>query len=229
MATIDESLSDGRRVYVRTKFGEPVVAELKRMGAHWDAESKAWWLGAAKRAEVQALLKGPANLDARDPVQHAAKADMLEEAGKAEEAAAVRAAGPEKENVDDCRAYAQVTYKGRRYYVIAEQRDKATREPLRCRLTTLDGLAPFWVDCQACELVRTYEGREVWDGRRYSGKTRTVYSTIGSLRAFRDRQRQGEKDGLPACSVCGKRSANLVHDLETSLQACRGCADMPAD
>ncbi len=201
MAHIDATISTGRRLYVRTAYGEPVVAGLKSLGAHWDGAAKAWWISPTKRAAVEELLVG---------------------ADKAAEEAPYEPAKPE--DVTACRVYARVTHGGRPYYVIAE-----TKDLTRCRITTLDGAAPRWVDCADCELIRRYEGRERWDGRRYSGKTITVYPTIGSLREFRNEQRQGEKDGLPACPVCGKRSNNLVHDLETGMEACRGCADMPAD
>lgn len=135
------------------------------------------------------------------------------------------------EDVSACRVYAKVEYKGRQYYVIAETKTQATAteapQPLRCRLTTLDGMTPFWVDCTACNLLRRYEGKQRWDGRRYSGRTVTVYPTIGSLKEFRDEQRSGEKAGVPACVACGKRSESLVHDLEDGMMKCRSCCDIP--
>ena len=186
---------EGQRVY----FGGDTFAakdRIKSLGGHWDGDRKAWWIGAKKLAEAEALV---ASLSAPVPIMTPTAT----------------------EDVSDCRVYAQVEYKGRRYYVIAE-----TRDLTRCRLTTLDGTAPFWVDCSACNLVRRYEGREVWDGRRYSGKTVTRYQTIGSLREFRDSQRQGERDGMPACAACGKRSDSLVSDLEDGLMKCRACCDI---
>lgn len=173
MAHIRSDVSTGARIYVQTAYDEPVVAELKNLGAHWDAEKKLWWVGAKKRAEVEALLVA---------------SDAAKDAG-----------GPEKapENLDDARVHAQVEYKGRKYYVVAE-----TADLTRCRLTTLDGTAPFWAACADCNLVKRYEGRERWDGRRYSGRTITVYPTIGGLRRFRDRQK-GPETARGECTECG--------------------------
>lgn len=226
----------GQRVYfLGNTF--PAKDRIKAMGGHWDGDARAWWVGAAKQADAEKLLaslNGPAaSVGLAQDTPAGIVADKLEEAGRADEAAAVRSgqvpANRPPEDIDSARVYAQVEYKGRRYYVIAEQRDPQSHQPVRCRLTTLDPLpgGPFWADCADCNLVRTYQGREVWDGRRYSGKTRTEYQTIGGLRRFRDRQRQGERDGLPACAACGKRSDSLVTDLEDGLQKCRFCCDIP--
>ncbi len=53
MATIT---TEGRRVYIQTKYGESCVGALKQLGAHWDAERKAWWLSAAKREAVERIV-----------------------------------------------------------------------------------------------------------------------------------------------------------------------------
>lgn len=218
----------GARCYA---VGAPFGAKdrLKALGCHWDGDRRQWWIGAAKVASLTALVAeingetlpavaATVGLDPATPT--AVVADKLrEDLGDAGAAAVLTP----KEDVDACRVYAKLTYKGRTYYVIAETRDQT-----RCRLTTLDGLAPFWADCSECELVRRYEGRERWDGRRYSGKTVTVYDTIGSLREYRDSQAKAKTAGHPACAACGKRG-HLVHDLEDGLSKCRGCCDMPAD
>lgn len=87
MAKIREDLSTGKRIYVETKYGEPVVKKLKCLGAHWDATTKCWWLGVAKKAEVIALL-----------------AEKLEE----EE--------PKKEDARNIRLVGKALYKGKIYY-----------------------------------------------------------------------------------------------------------------
>jgi hypothetical protein len=115
---------------------------------------------------------------------------------------------------DDARVKAKVKYKGRTYFVVAESAD-------RCRLTTLDGSVHFWAEKAACELVRTYAPRE------YRG--RTEFTTLGGLRRFVEGQRKAEERGEAACPVCGLRGREMVHDLETGMTCCRGCADMPAD
>lgn len=57
MATIT---TKGRRIYIKTAYGEPVVAALKNLGAKWDAERREWWTGAAKREAVEAIINAPA-------------------------------------------------------------------------------------------------------------------------------------------------------------------------
>ena len=91
MATIRADISDGRRTYVQTSYGEPVVARLKALGAHWDAEKKCWWVGAAKRPDVEELL---------------VESDRRQETG--EEPAKV------DEDLDAARVHTQVEYRGRR-------------------------------------------------------------------------------------------------------------------
>jgi hypothetical protein len=107
-----------------------------------------------------------------------------------------------------------------------------SRDGTRVRLLTLpdaDGnYLDFWADCSEVERTKAYEPRRVWDGRRGNG-TVTRYTTLGSIAKFVAQQRRGERDGLPECGVCGKRRADLVHDLETGMMACPGCADMPAN
>lgn len=44
------------RVYVRTRYGSDLVAELKALGAHWDRDEKAWWVGSGKRDQVIGLI-----------------------------------------------------------------------------------------------------------------------------------------------------------------------------
>jgi len=46
---------EGKRLYaVGNTY--PIKDALKRIGAKWDADAKAWWVGTAKRGELEALL-----------------------------------------------------------------------------------------------------------------------------------------------------------------------------
>lgn len=228
----------GSRIYF-TGNTFAIKDQLKKLGAHWDADRKQWWIGAAKRADAEALV---ASLSAPVMVPTPTSARLAESVGlspdapagivadklrDADRTAEADAAAKPVEDVDHCRVYAAVQYQGRRYYVIAEQRD-TNGIPVRCRLTTLDSAAPKWVDCSACAMIRTYEGRDQWDGRAYSGRTVTVYQTIGSLRKFRDKQAREAARGTPACPECGKRT-ELIHDMEDGGMKCRACCDMPSD
>lgn len=123
---------------------------------------------------------------------------------------------------EDNRVYAKVSYKGRNYFVVA---DTGTR----VRLTVLDGSVHFWADKSACDLVREYKGRDQWDGRRNSGKTVTVYTTLESLCRFVDSQRSAEARGEEVCACgCGVRG-ELIPDLEDGLLKLPKCCDIPSD
>jgi hypothetical protein len=233
----------GRRLYFIGLTYDQSLRARNELGAKWDDERRQRWVGTTKKEEAEKFLADlvapvavatPASQRAAhslglDPSTPAALvADALTESGVRDEVADKIRHSETAEEIAALRVYAKVRYKARDYYVVAEMLDKVARQPLRCRLTTLDGMAPFWVDCADCELVRTYRPKERWDGRRYSGRTETVYDTIGSLRRFRDEQAKARKNGEPACASCGKRG-RLVHDLEDGMMKCPSCCDIPAD
>lgn len=57
MASI-EIKAQGKRLYaVGNTY--PIKDSLKEIGAKWDADAKAWWVGATKRAELETLLSTP--------------------------------------------------------------------------------------------------------------------------------------------------------------------------
>lgn len=118
------------------------------------------------------------------------------------------------------RVYAQVECKNRKYYVIAESHSNN-----RCRLTVLDGSINFWVAMGDCKLIKTYHPREVWDGRRNSGKTITRYTTLDSLREFIADRKRAEESGEVCCAECG-RPGDLVADLEDGQLKHRHCCDI---
>jgi len=50
--------AEGKRLYA---IGNtyPIKDALKGIGAKWDADAKAWWVGVVKRSELEALLATP--------------------------------------------------------------------------------------------------------------------------------------------------------------------------
>ncbi len=215
MARIIEEKCTARRVYLLSeKFGDPGIECVKEAGITLTYDREAaeagnkglWYCGAAKRAAIEKLL---AEFAAR-PVIEKLLADF-----------ASKPVESKPEDVSRCRVHAKVKYKGRSYYVIAEAQSKG-----RCRVCTLDGQGPHresgpeWVDMADCVAEKVYEGRE--------HRGRMEYSTIGSLKKFRDSQRDAEKAGTPPCAACGRRSENLIEDMEDGLMKCRGCCDMPS-
>lgn len=185
---------ESRRVYISTTYGESCVPALKALGAKWDAERHAWWVGSAKRAQVEQILS----------------------------AADQEPAAAQTEEPDSARVLARVEYRGQSYFVLAESIEKN-----RCKICKLSGSIGQWVDMSECSLVRTYEPRE--EKGAYGRSTgRMVYTTLGSMRRFVEKQRGAEARGEPACASCGKRG-HLTHDMEDGLLKCRSCCDMPAD
>lgn len=211
----------GSRLYFRNS---PFSAKdrIKRLGGHWDGEERCWWIGTAKRAEAEALVaalnggitaesaKAAESVDL-DPntTPPGIVADKLDDAGRTKEAEALRE--PPKEDLSKCRVYAQVEYKGRRYHQIARTGDGS-----RLRLCTLDTDGPvFWADATECQTVKTYAGREQFGG--YHRGTITVYPTIGSLRRFRDRQRDPNARKRVQCHEC-----DAWHDAGETCPECAG-------
>src|ERR1035441_7505316 len=131
MAHIRDDLSTGRRIYVQTKFGEPVVEKLKDAGCKWDAAAKCWWAGAAKRAAIEAVLV-QRDKDEDEGV------DMT----------------PKKQTPDDIRLTGKGKYKGREYYA-----GSITKDGTKVRLLTLPDAEgkylDFWAHCSEVQQTKT--------------------------------------------------------------------------
>lgn len=159
--------------------------QLKSAGCHWDGDRKQWWIGAAKATAISSIVDG------------------------------IAAAPAPQENLSERRVFAQVEYKGRKYYVIGENND-------RCRLTVLDGSIDFWTDMAACNLVKTYQPRTMRVGFR--GRTETVYTTLGSIRSFIAQRKSDE-----ATLKSGEIPDGWCVDHEDGMVKPRGECDMPAE
>lgn len=163
--------------------------QIKSMRGHWDGDRKQWWVGTSKAKDAEALV---------DRVNGTATSTPD--------------APPAKEDADDIRLVGKAKYKGRTYYCrwVGETKDGE----YKCRLVTLDQSVDFWAACarpheshidgsgDVAGIVKTYSPREVWDGRRYSGKTRTEYTTLGSIKRFIERQKDPETR-RGECTECG--------------------------
>ena len=197
MATIRDDLSTGLRVYIQTRFGEPFVDEIKKVGGHWDGEKKMWWISPRKRKALEeALVEADRELDRR------------KDAGEPE----VKPQDP-----DDIRLTGKGRYKGKVYYAGAVSKDGR-----RVRLLTLpdaDGkYLDFWADCAEVEQVKKYERRYVWDGVRYSGRKVEKYTTLGSIADFIRRQKDPDRVKRVQCMEC-----DAWHDEGEPCHECGGC------
>lgn len=219
MAKVRDDVVVKGRVYVETRFGEPIVEALKRLGCHWDRERNLWWVGAAKREELHALMaREGAGFDLRNDTDRAVRADQLEEQGRSEEAAELRKGAPQRDP-HDIRLTGKGLYKGKTYYLGASTRDGA-----RVLCLTLPGKGgrylEFWADASQVQVIKTYQAREVWDGRRYSGRTEKRYTTLGSIADFIARQQRDRGTGSERvqCIECGS-----WHDADQQCRDCGGC------
>lgn len=123
----------GQRVYlVGDTFA--VKDQIKALGGHWDGERRAWWVGASKAVEAQALV-------------HALATPQAAGTPKA------------KQDPNDIRLTGKGRYKGREYFA-----GSITRDGLKVRLLTLPDAngdyLDFWALCSEVEQTKTYSPRE---------------------------------------------------------------------
>ena len=229
------------RVGGRVYFGGDTFAaksQIKEIGGHWDGARRQWWVGAAKLAAAQELvaeLAAPVMV-ATDGSRAAAAsvgldpdtpagvvADAMQEAGH-RGADSVRTGGRAQRPAGEVRLTGKGTYQGRTYYVGPQTRDG--QRVLICGLPREDGTYyERWVPAAEVTITRTYEAREVWDGRRYSGRTELRYQTLGGIASFIRRQQQrthearaDEHRGTP--TPCGRRDCRALRG-----QWCSDCHD----
>jgi hypothetical protein len=207
----------GQRIYF-TGDTYPVKDQIKGMGGHWDADRRQWWVGAKKLADAERLASetsqpvfaataGSAQVAARVglPTDTPAGivADKLEEEGRATagQAQAVRTGGYVQRPARDVRLTGKGEYQGRSYYLGCRTKDG--QRILILGLPRPDGTYfERWVPATEVRVTKVYQPREQWDGRRYSGRTVTVYQTLGSIAAFiRDQRNPDTARGQ--CTECG--------------------------
>ena len=97
----------GQRIYF---LGDTFAVKdrIKAMGGHWDGERRAWWVGAKKATEAEAIVAGLANTPAGEPV---------------------------KQSPDDIRLTGKGRYKGREYFAGSITRDGSRVRLLTLRAT----------------------------------------------------------------------------------------------
>lgn len=184
----------GARVYVSGDT-YPIKDQLKAIGCHPEKGEDGrwrWWIGAAKKSSLDAILVVAARGDS--PVS-AAEAELAG-CGPGVIAGALESESrteitPEKPREDPgkIRLTGKGEYKGRTYYVGAYTKDGS-----RCRLLTLpdqDGkYLDFWANVSLVRVTKSYEPRERSYG--YGRYHRTEYTTLGSIADFVRRQSDPE-------------------------------------
>jgi hypothetical protein len=56
----DRAWKEGRRIYIRCGYQSRTNTDLRNLGAHWDADARALWIGSGKAAQVIAILTAAA-------------------------------------------------------------------------------------------------------------------------------------------------------------------------
>jgi len=148
--------AEGARRYVLGNT-YPLKDALRRVGAHWDGERKAWWIGARKVGEIKALLQ---QAPAPQASERAAPGLDATVAGRA-------------------------TYKGRTYY-LAGRVDRGrthwddgvqavtTRDGAKVMLYFRDGSKSFWAPRDAVSVLKQYRRpTTIQSLRDYSERAKT--------------------------------------------------------
>ena len=191
------------RVYLRGDTYS-IRDRIREIGGHWDPAVKAWWVGRAKAAEAEALA---ASVAAQPAPSAATKAEGL---------------------ADDDRLLGQVEYTSRDGRTSRCWWAGQTRDGARYRLASMDGSRAWWADAASCRVVKTYEPRQRWDGRRGSG-TVTVYQTWGSMRRFlaeRRAQTPEQREAADARRAAIREHGGVCrcsHPLDEGDGSCMSC------
>lgn len=120
-----------RRVYIKTRYGEPVVEKLKDLGAHWDPSTKMWWVGKRLLHKVHDLCKDEVN--AQTTKNNKIDTEQLKRDREA--------------------ILGTAEYKGRTYFFVKE--GVSTRGPY-VRLMFRDGSKTFFADASAVKIKKRF-------------------------------------------------------------------------
>lgn len=190
--------TQGRRIYVRGNT-YPIKNALRDIGAKWDADARAWWIGTTKRTALEELV-----------------AKLGGSTGSAV-APASGSSEPRREAPgEDAKVAARATYKGRTYYVAGrvergrtnwddEVEPVYSRDGSRVLLYFRDGSSQFWAAREAVRIEKSY--------RRPT--------TIRSLREYAAQKREDRQTGTCSCSC--HREANAGAPGTTLYDGCERC------
>lgn len=123
------------RVYVKTRYGEVAVKKLKELGAHWDPETKCWWVGRASLQKVEKLLE---ETQSQTTEQDVSKRNEIE---------------AEQLKRDREALLGTVEYKDRTYFLVKE--GISNRGPY-VKLMFRDGSKTFFVDAEKVKIKKRF-------------------------------------------------------------------------
>lgn len=153
---------EGRRCYVKTDYGDPVVNKLKNnFQLHWDRERKAYWLSSQFHDKVNEII-----------AKH--EADPAASQPTAQDTSTITVVGRAK-------------YKGKTYYI--RWVGMTRQQTYKARLCSLNGQIDFWATMaqpherhhhdgsgDVAVVVASYEQEK----------------TLGSIRRFIEKQKSGQ-------------------------------------
>lgn len=185
-------VSEGRRHYI-TGNTYPVRDRIRSLGAHWDAERKAWWTG--KRDEAEQLV------------------------AKLNEQATARCEQERREGISltDRVIRGRCKYKGKTYYILAHGISQSSGRPY-AKLCSRDGSMVFWASAEhmpTLRVIKEYdEPKSIQSLRDYAARAQQggggrledgyYYGPGGEVLA----------SGCGECSRRGSMCRSCQHDYE---------------
>jgi hypothetical protein len=165
--------ADGPRLYILGST-YPLRTQLRSLGAHWDADRRAWWVGVAKRPQVETLVAQLADGDASaQPTQTAHAPDP------------------------DARVLGRVRYQDREYYWLATSHDGS-----RMLLAYRNGSRQFWADGAKVHVTKRYGRQDGRTGRVQYPTLSELLERAAEWRQMSDEARARRQAIREAGGVC---------------------------
>jgi len=121
---------EGRRIWIKTQYGEKCISALKSLGAHWDGDRKCWWISSAKQSAVEQIVNSS-------------------DSGKLTEDAETARLRRDQQNI-----LGRVEYNGHSYYLVGHGSNDRGEW---VRLLFRDGSKTFFKSLAEVQITKTYQ------------------------------------------------------------------------
>lgn len=185
--------TEGRRVYV-TGDTYPIRETISQCGGHWDGDRKAWWVGTAKKAEIESAIQKQIG----QPVQPANAGG-----NQAKEAPGL-----------DAKIAGRAEYKGKPYYIagrVVDYTDVApvtTRDGAKVLLYARDGSFQFWAARSEVTVTKEYRGA----------------TTIRKVQDYAQAVKSGKAGTCAECGRSSTRLITCTDSSSLAGDCCPSCA-----
>ena len=164
--------------------------EIKALGGHWDGERRAWWVGTAKRPQIEELVARLSDPNAPKP----------------------------KQDPDDIRLTGKGRYKGRDYFAGSITRD-GLKVRLLTLPNEKGEFLDFWASCSEVEEIKRYEPRErSFRGR--TEVTYTTLGSIAKFVASQKKAEAEGKPACGVCGKRGDLHHDLETGMMCCYSCC---------